>query len=147
MKEFINVAHVTGIANGRVIEGESSACVVKIKPCPPKQGICKCKRICKRIQLNGSNVLSFEDCIIRVISKAVRNTPSGRAIIVEYSICVIYRDSWGNLQKVSTQDSTTFYDPQGNVVIENVSVRVTNPPRVITCCNGLQIHTKITVEF
>lgn len=147
MKEFINVAHVTGIAAGQVIVGESNACTVSIKLCPPTYGICLCKRISKRIQLRGGQFTRIEDCRIRVESKSVRCSQSGKEIIIEYSICILYKDRYGHTKKVYQDGDVSFQEVQGNLSIDNVSVEISNPPRVESDYHGLRISAEVTVKY
>lgn len=147
MKEFINIAHVTGIANGRIIEAEDSACVVNIEDCPPNLGICLCKNICKRIPLNCNCVKNIDGFRFDVRSKSIRSSQTGKTLFIEYTLCVLYIDHCNRLQEACLEDSITFLNIEGNVSIDNISVSITNPPTIIESCNSLQIFAKITVEY
>lgn len=147
MKEFINVAHVTGIVAGQVIEGESNACTVSIKLCPPTYGISLCKRISKRIHLRSGQFTRIEDCSIRVESKSVRCSQSEKEITIEYSVCLVYRDRYGYTKKVYQDGGVSFQEVQGNISIDNVTVEISTPPRVESDYHGLRISAEVTVKY
>ena len=147
MKKYINVVHVTGLADGQLVEGQDSACVVCIRECPPKQGICVSECLFDRIRLGCQNIASIEDCTIYVESKSIKSNGDEKQIDIKYNIVLEYKTTRG-CSKRRCQDGTfTFSNVEGNVAIDNISVLITNPPQVRRKCRCLHICTEIQVEY
>ncbi len=145
VKEYVNTVHVKGFANDQIVESKSSARVAIV--CPHEQRICLCKRICRQIRLSCNNIQCIEDCQIQVVSKTIQCYNCEKTITVKYIIYVLFRDCSGCLQEICQEGISTFYNIQGNVEIDDVSVCISNPPRVQVLSHLLQVRTIMTIEY
>ena len=147
MKEFINNVYVTGIANGQLLEGHSCACVSYHAPCPPVPQTHICQTLCTQINALRSGICCVENCMVQVTRKCLQYCNCKPQLIIDYTICLTYRDILGCRRTASYHDYIIINSLCGNVTIDAICVSVANPPCFKSFCHMIQITAPLYVCY